>query len=94
MLKCDRCGLRFDEWSADKRLAVLGDGYPMGTLIAVCPQCGCDDIDVVYDDEEDDDMSVSLWAWHEACDRHACVGDCDNCNYADEEAEDENENTK
>jgi len=36
-------------------------------------------------------MSVSLYAWTEACDHRACVGDCDLCDYADEEQEDNEE---
>lgn len=32
-------------------------------------------------------MSVDLWKWREACDSHACCGDCDRCEYAEEESE-------
>lgn len=34
-------------------------------------------------------MSCSLWRWAEICDHRPCVGDCDLCDYPDEE-DDEN----
>ena len=36
-------------------------------------------------------MSVSKWAWTEECNTCFCVGDCDLCNYVDENEEQEEE---
>lgn len=30
-------------------------------------------------------MSVSLWRWTEECDTHLCIGDCDYCDYNNED---------
>ena len=32
-------------------------------------------------------MSCSLWRWTEECDTHICIGDCDYCDYNNEDEE-------
>lgn len=32
-------------------------------------------------------MSVDLWRWSEECDFRPCLGDCDLCEYEEEEEE-------
>ena len=34
-------------------------------------------------------MSCSLWRWTPECDHRTCIGDCDYCNFNDEDEEDE-----
>ena len=34
-------------------------------------------------------MSCSLWRWTEECDYRPCCGDCDLCEYNDEDEEEE-----
>mgnify|MGYP000576359553 CR=1 FL=1 len=34
-------------------------------------------------------MSVDLWRWSEECDFGPCPGDCDLCEYSDEEEEED-----
>lgn len=82
MLKCCRCGRTYSEWETESRPAELGDGLPPWSRVAVCPYCGSDD-------NEECDMSVDLWAWTEECDRRVCVGDCDLCDVAVTEDEEE-----
>lgn len=82
MLRCLRCKQTYEESEANWRYAVLGDCLAAGTHVAVCPFCGSDDNEEIYDN-----MSVDLWAWHEECDSHKCVGDCDLCEFWNEEEE-------
>lgn len=89
MFRCRRCKAQFSEYEADSRWAELGDsGKIAGDHVMLCPQCGNDFIEEIIGGQL---MSVDLWAWREECDHKACVGDCDLCDYAIEDEDEEGE---
>lgn len=55
MLKCDNCGTVFDESEADSRWSQLGDSLPPGVKICVCPECGGEDFEDYYKNDEEDE---------------------------------------
>lgn len=80
-VKCEWCGMESDAEECGWRFAEPEDGVARGSHVLTCPSCGSSELFEI----EENDMSVDLWAWHESCDSHECVGDCDLCDYQDEE---------
>lgn len=56
-LKCWRCGEIFKEEDAGVRSENVGEfwGAPAYMEINVCPACGCDELEEVSGEEEDED---------------------------------------
>ena len=54
MFECQRCKQRFSEYEAESRPARLGDSLPPWARVTVCPFCGSDDNEEVYEEDEED----------------------------------------
>ena len=88
-VKCEWCGMESDIEECGWRFAEPEDGRARGTKIPTCPSCGSSELFEI--EEGEDEMSVDLWAWTEECDHRVCVGDCDLCDVAVEEGEENEE---
>ena len=63
MLMCCDCGFVFDEDDAESKEICLEDEYGVSSLfhgrayrdIMICPECGCEELDDYFEDEEEDE---------------------------------------
>ena len=82
MVRCNNCGKVFSEEEAERR--------SLWDRTAYCPQCGSDDtVALLY--FRGGAESANLWAWTDECEDRVCEGDCDECHWAKDDEEDEDE---